>query len=413
MFLLFLLIYKRTYIIHTWGEKAMLDCFGFLGGSHFEFNFSEVKAEKVFVSLCNQEEYKRLSKIKQICKLPPDEYPEISSLLPIKDDSANFSGRIDKDSVLYPVFSACNHKHAKYKLTFLFKQNANFLMDSRMIPSLIFKPIFVIIYLILGIIWIINWIQNRKVTNSLHLHCSCSILFSSLHLLFQTIELYHYAKTDTKGRICFLQSIFDMFATFWILTMILMISHGVCSIHLKISAMEVFQCMAISFIVSVPSSLLDLFNTMYIPESSVVTRDAPRTAFRIECYSIFVALRFYFVLKYIQLFNESVDHFFRENLVIELKEIKKKTREFKRFKKHFFHILLKLILYFMDLSLTDFSLIYFWISQLVRDILVLITLCESAWIGRLQSVTLVIEAENLENRSGIRWEQMRLEDMRK
>ena len=59
----------------------------------------------------------------------------------------------------------------------------------------------------------------------------------------------------------------------------------------------------------------------------------------------------------------------------------------------------------------DFGFACYWFSQLSQDSAVLLILCESGWISRLQSVALVIEAENLENRNGIRWEKMRLEDM--
>ena len=65
------------------------------------------------------------------------------------------------------------------------------------------------------------------------------------------------------------------------------------------------------------------------------------------------------------------------------------------------------------MTFEDFRIVRYWISQLSQDSAIFLILCESGWISRLQSVALVIEAENLENRNGIRWEQMRLEDMRK
>ncbi|KAK8858262.1 hypothetical protein M9Y10_013363 [Tritrichomonas musculus] len=410
---LFFLLYKRSYVIQTWGEKAILDQFGFLKGSQFHFNFTQVNAKYLFVSLCTYREYRRLSKKKTICKLPEEDFPKISAFIPVVNQMATFFGNISQPDVLYPVFSVCDHRHAKFRLNYIFKQNDKLLLDSRMIPSLKLKPISLSIFSILGIIWVVNWILNRKVKNSLHSRFSLSILFSILHLFFQTLELYTMARSDSRTIIFYFRILSEMLQLLFIYMMILMISNGICSIHLELPFINLFECFAISFVVAVPSSFFHFFDYSDVARSSNLRLDAPRTAFKFECFSIFIALRLYFLLKYIQLFNISVELFFKDNILIELDEIEKKTKEFRRFKKHFSHILFYLIFLFVNMSLDDFRIVRYWISQLSQDSAILLILCESGWISRLQSVALVIEAENLENRNGIRWEQMRLEDMHK
>ncbi|OHT00435.1 hypothetical protein TRFO_32889 [Tritrichomonas foetus] len=396
---LFFLLFRRSFIIQTWGEKAILDKFGFLTDGCYEFNFTEVKANFVFASLCTKSEFKRIRKIKSLCKLPEDEYPAISNLIQVYDDGAYFSGNISEGQILYPVFSACNLKHARYKLTYIL-QNENSKLDSRMIPCMITKPICLTIYSILGLVWVLNWVFNCKVKNSLHAHFTISIFASILFLLFQTMEIFHFSKSEGKTVYQFLRIIFRMIQFFSIFSMVLVIANGVCSIHLEIPFIQLLQSVLISFGVIAPSSILEMIET-------------PRDAFRIECVSIFIALRLYFLLKYLQLFNSSVELFFKDNQVISLDEIKEKTKEFKRFRSHFRHILCYMIVLFLVLSIDDFRLIYYWVSQMLQDGILFAILCESGWICRLQSVALVIEAENLENRNGIRWEKMRLETMRK
>ena len=392
------LLLRRSFVVRTWGEKAILDQFGFDENGSYEFIFSGVKANFVFASLCDQNEYNRLINVKSLCKMNDFDLPKISQLVKVVNDSAVFSGTISNYQVLYPIFSACNQKHAKYKIAYTCK-NKSSLLDSRIIPCLITKPMFLFIYSVLGIIWVINWVLNCRVKNSLHVHFTGSIFSSILFLAFQTLEIFHFSVSEEPTFFRTLRVLFRIFQLSSIFSMILMIASGLCSIFFELPYMHVIKCSFIGIGVMIPSLILDMF-------------DSTRYAFRIECVSIFVALRLFYLLKYIELYNSSTDLFFRDNKIICLDEIKEKTKEFKRFRDHWRRLFAFLVLLFIILTIDDLKIMYYWVTQLFLDCVLFIILCNSGWICRLQSVYLVIETENLENRNGIKWEMMKLEDMR-
>ena len=103
--LIFLLLFRRSYIIQTWGEKALLDQFGFLEGSRFEFNFTNVKGKFLFASLCNYHEYRKLSREKHICSIPTQEYPRLSSFNTVNNEKATYSGKISERNIMYHILS--------------------------------------------------------------------------------------------------------------------------------------------------------------------------------------------------------------------------------------------------------------------------------------------------------------------
>jgi hypothetical protein len=134
-------------------------------------------------------------------------------------------------------------------------------------------------------------------------------------------------------------------------------------------------------------------------------------AFRFETVSLFIGLRIYYIFKYVQLYNLSVEEFFWEIRFIDGDEITSRTKEFRRFRGSFSRIFWYLAGLVLFLSLDELKVLDVWKTRVVADFLLFVMLCECGWICRLQSVTLVIEADSVQTKNGLRWEEMIMENV--
>jgi hypothetical protein len=395
--ILFLLLYAGHYRINTRSKRVILDRFGFLEGATFEIRLTNVDVPRAFAALCENKEYKRIRRSKSLCDFDQGSDPKISQIVPVINGTAVFMGRVNRSIILYPIIYLCGQKHKQIDLSFRF-DNQKSLLDARVLPCLISEPITFVFFMALGSVWVVNWALNRRVQNFMHGHYTVAIILTLLLHLFRYLEIVHFSLSDSKSFITNVRIVSKISQQTVVFGLILMIANGICLIRTEMPFDVLIRCFGISVLVTVPPAIFEINKRGWDP-------------LQFEMVSLFIGLRMYYIFKYVQLYNLSVEEFFWEIRLIGGDEITSRTKEFRRFRGSFSRIFWYLAGLVLFLSLDELNALDVWKTRVSTDCLLFVMLCESGWICRLQSVTLVIEADSFQTKNGLKWEEMVIENV--
>ena len=399
MLLVWLLCTRQTKTFHRRAGVSSLDNFGFDNSGRYNITFTGVQGTRVVFALCTPNEYEFLSPVKSLCSLKPVYYPGILLDGNVVNSTVNFAGTVPTRGIRYPIFSVCDPVRRRYKVAANFA-NDGMLLDTRVVPCLVTDLVWLGIFAIGELIWMFNWTVNRKVRNSLHAYFTAVSLLALGYVLLHWLSLRRQMRSDVSSPLDKMVLVAKTGMAVVLFAMVAMLACGLCVIRIEIPIAQVAHCFSVSAMVTVPTLGLQIWEN-------------PTDLFRAERFVVVVALRLYFVFHYIKLFSNTVETFFDEHKVIEPDELGELAKEFKRFRLHYNYILSWVVGLLVVWTLDELRLSVYWMSNCFQNGIIALLLGECGWICRLQSLALVLEAETLENRNGIKWEKMRMETLPK
>lgn len=393
MFILFLgFLYTRH--VRMRSENVVLDSFWFDTGGTFSANVSNYGGSEFILSLCTKSESKKLAHVRDLCSMSIDDLPEATQVRSASRGSVAFNGTIPRKSRLYPLLGACGQRRSEYDVALSFQNGASRL-DWSVQRMLISKPVFLACNAAVAVVWLVNWVTNRRVKNCMHRYFSVCVFSNVAFLALSCLELRAAARSDRRTPLRYWRLSSQLVQRASIFSVGLMMAKGLCLIRLELPRWAAFECILVSAVVTAPTLLFEL-------------RGNTATPIRIECLSAFNALRVFFLLKSIQFFNNSIEFFFVEHKLFEVDEIAENARELSRFKQRFYAFFYCALAIEATWLLDEFRMVNSCALQIVQDTVNFALILVCGWTCRLQSVALVIEAENLENRNEIKWENMKI-----
>lgn len=396
---LWLLCIRQRKAIHRRVGVSYLNSFGFDAGGRYNVTFTEVKGKRVIFALCTPSEYEFLAPVASLCNLKPIYYPEIVATADVVDDTATFSGIVPSRGLRYPIFSVCQPARRFYRVDGVFA-NSGRRLDTRKVPCLITDLVWLGIFCTGELVWMFNWTVNRKVRNSLHAYFTSASLLALVYVLIHWLALRHQVRSDSSCPLEKLALVVKTSLVVVLFAMVAMLACGLCVIRIEMPISEVAHCFAVSAMVTVPTLGLQIWEN-------------PTDLFHAERIAVVVALRAYFVFHYIRMFANTVESFFDDHKVIGPDELEELAKEFKRFRLHYNYLLWWVVGLMILWTVDELQLSVYWVANFAQNAIFALLLCECGWICRLQSLALVLEAETLESRNGIKWEKMRMEPLPK
>lgn len=395
MLLPWLLLVRQARTIHNRGGMGYLNNFGFDSRGRYNVTFNHVKGARVVFALCSTSEYDFLSPVKSLCTLRPMYHPDILDTGKVVNGTVHFSGTVPSRGIHYPMFSVCDGEDSRYRVDAQFS-NVGSRLDTRVAPCLVTDPVWLAIFIAGELVWLFNWTVNHKVRNSLHAYFTAASMLAVAYLLLHWLSVRHHRFSDAP---CLLDALLLLTKTSMatvIFAMVAMLACGLCVIRIEMPLSQVLHCFWVSALVTVPTFWLHVWENA-------------TDLFRMERMVIAFGLRAYFVMHYIRLFTSTVETFFEEHKVIEPDELGELAKEFKRFRLHYNYMFWWVTGLFCIWTMDELRMNVYWMSSCFQNVIIALLLCECGWVCRLQSLALVLEAETLENRNGIRWEKMRME----
>ncbi|OHS93563.1 hypothetical protein TRFO_40194 [Tritrichomonas foetus] len=393
--ILCLLLFRQQKSISKTSPVLFLEDFGFQKNGIFTINISSSKHKQIYIAVANSYETSTIMAITMgtetydcstISRLFQVNY---SKTLTLNDGFGSYSEIIGYKSYYTPIFISCDNSGSYYQFSLSFL-NPNSHLDYRIIPCIYTKPVSSSLFGLLLVVWLINWLCNFTLKNSLHTYLTITFVFTLLSSIISFFEIYHNHRSDDYSTLTPVSMVFRAIQEVCLLSAMMMAAKGWCIIIDTVNWVGIFLSIVYSLIFIVPMLLIDY---MY--------------------YSLYVQIGLLFVgfcgamLYYHELvksIREALHVVVAHLLVISQSGINPETTPIYAKCRMFRTISMAVLFYFVLLMFkTIFGktlIIPYWIIILIYDIVTLALMTTAAWIFRLKKTTrngymMVADGENV------------------
>lgn len=371
---LFLLSLKSWYAINSDSQSISLPTYSFQMGGKFNISLQNAKANYIYVALCTIEEFKNIQSTtnldNKLC-LPTSQVVNISKVVPIQDSFGSFQGNISIPGVYKTIFYTCRQAFSKYDISIVF-QNPLSNLSADIQPCLISKPIMIGIFLILIILWIINWAKNFTTRNNLHIFISISLFFNFAFQIIEYFEVRHKDKHNFHTILTEIKMILFIFSKVTLFSVLLMASKGWKVISESIKKSQIVLSFLLSLLTIFPLTLLENYSLMN---------------YEIPVMLVSAFFMAFYLRELISSINTAIINVYAHLYVISKSGIDATTTPIYYKSKMFYALSWSIIIYFLVISLRMiFSQIFYipyYALELFKELLDILVFSTIMWFFRL------------------------------
>ena len=217
--------------------------FGFEAGGNYQINIFH-SSKPIIFGLINDDQYDaieneaaKFDKEEYCGEAPTTNFSVIQHYVPANSALVSITGTIQTKNVYHLFVFNCEDDKFNVKYSYSFS-NPNSKLDYREYPSLIEYPVAIAIYCILMILWIINWIINKRLKIYIHFILSAAFILAFI----SSIARYGALKyADANHYSIGIQSIFiviDLLFSIGLFIFIVLASKGWCIVRETIKFSE-------------------------------------------------------------------------------------------------------------------------------------------------------------------------------
>lgn len=249
IFYLFLIALKQTNVkASVTGNFVKLESFGYEANGQYSLSVYQSSQPMIFgvITKSQFEKYKDIGKEQsKYCPVnlsDPESTPEamisdVQHLLNEGDESFTLSGNVKEKGIYNFFLYSCGD--SKYTMRFSIElSNPNSKLDTREYPSKIEDPIALAVFVILLILWVINWSMNCRLRIFLHYLLTAVFILAALAVISRYIVLLYSDKNHKNRSIESLFIVFDVFYMFCLFVFVLLAAKGWCIVRESIKFTE-------------------------------------------------------------------------------------------------------------------------------------------------------------------------------
>ena len=237
MFLLLALSYLEKNVEYTLRHHYTVPrSFGFRNDGHYRITMHHASGgEPVLFGLLTKDEYKKYDKDDP--EWPSDQQtgtcPDLLGITEVYNQTEiTLQGNIPSKGVYYLYFFMCkpSDSDVKIEVTWQFGNGKSWL-DTRYMPALIEEPIAMVIFCLILIYWIVNWILNRN--TGIYIHYCLTFVFI-LAFVFRVVRyavLRDEEKSDYRIGMHVFELVFHLLFLLVLYVTILLVAKGWCIIR--------------------------------------------------------------------------------------------------------------------------------------------------------------------------------------
>ncbi|OHT15053.1 hypothetical protein TRFO_42730 [Tritrichomonas foetus] len=351
--------------------------FGFQAGGNYSIDFYDAKTDSILVLIAQEDEATQyMSYVNEINHCKSGTNIKYVDIVPITNGEGHVFHKIDEDGMYYTILSSCT-SDSGYSFTLQYI-NPNSYLSSDEQPCLITMPIVTAIVWGLFILWMVNWIMNFSLKNSLHIYMTAGIFLSAIYYCLFLFEVIKTNKTDNDSPIFIARKVFRVLQETVLLSAFLMASEGWCIIKNDISKLQMIICCVVSVCVTVPFAVND-FATL------------SRNGIFITIFAIAVSNILFIV------FMSNNTRRAREYVAAHLYVIAEEgidpvtTPVYKKFQLFRYVTLSMLTYFFVLVTRSMYSMIWptpMWVIQLIYDVIMIVLISIIAFVFRMKKDTI-------------------------
>ena len=266
--LLFSICWKKSYNIPAnAGVVTLITHFGFYRNGKYQVNISNSETNRLFVLIGTFQNINSYSRsILNSFDACNGTYVDYLHKVPVIAGQASFSGTIKEKGMYYTMVSPCDGNSGGFTLSLQYS-NPNSFLSYDVSPCLITTPIIAALSgLILGI-WVINWMRNFSLKNSLHLYFTIGLMLTFSYNALMSFEYYTMNRKDGDSPLYVMRKIFRVLQESSLIFAMLLASDGWCIIHHNMPYWKIALAFLLSGCVTVSCAVADfveLTNLLYL-----------------------------------------------------------------------------------------------------------------------------------------------------
>ena len=258
--MLFLLVFRQTYLINNSSITTVLPDFGLVSGAVFSLTLQRTESDTFFIALLDKDEYSRtphlsFSYASQYCSRNKAYFAKLNATVFSHKEEASLTLTITAAGVYHPYIVSCDSGSSKYLAVVEFT-NGKSLLDSRRLPSFIVMPIEFFSLLVILVTWLVNQVVFRKANLSLHNFVSMDLILGIVSIAMNYIVLWSDNFRDRRTGWNLLQNMIGMMFEICLYSTLILVAKGWCIISQHLSSPEVTEIIIYCLV-------LFIFQTMY------------------------------------------------------------------------------------------------------------------------------------------------------
>ena len=249
IFYLFLIALKQTNVkASVTGNFVKLESFGYEANGQYSFSVYQ-SSQPLFFGVITKSQFEKYKDIgteqSKYCPVnlsDPESTPEamisdVQHLFNEGDEPFTLTGNVKEKGIYNFFLYSCGD--SKYTMRFSIElSNPNSKLDTREYPSKIEDPIALAVFVILLILWIINWSMNCRLRIFLHYLLTAVFILSALAVISRYIVLLYSDKNHKNRSIESLFIVFDVLYMFCLFVFVLLAAKGWCIVRESIKFTE-------------------------------------------------------------------------------------------------------------------------------------------------------------------------------
>lgn len=248
IFSLFLIALKQTNVKATVSASFVkVESFGYEANGQYSFTVLE-SSQPIIFGILSKSDFNKINDIdkeqSQYCfvnesssDLPEAEISPIQHIFYVGSKPFTLSGTVQEKGVYNLFLYSCGD--SKYTMRYSIElSNPNTKLDTREYPSKIEDPVAVGLFLVLLVLWIINWGMNCRLKIFLHYLLTAVFILASLAVISRYIVLLYSAKNHKKRSVETLFIVFDVLYMFCLFVFVLLAAKGWCIVRESIKFTE-------------------------------------------------------------------------------------------------------------------------------------------------------------------------------